>query len=246
MKSQVKKKLRKMTAKFREDLASDMPTWAIAMQYGVTKDFVGKARRLLDVGRRRKFQETKEFVTDIKNGMPVAVIADKYGISKATVSKYRKIHGAERRLFRSTDSTDALMSSSLPAESVARALHLEVKTVKQYRTMYRYHEPQRRTPITPEIRARIIEIGQATVAARVLGIGRSSAYSVLVEHGEQTGQRVIQQYTMGIRWPQDPAWYAERTIPEIAEALGCGQLTARRHIRTANLTYKRQRAPMTK
>ncbi len=186
----------------------------------------------------KRYKQTPQFIEDVKT-MSRLAFAKKYGMSKDTASRYRKKYGVGRRFFRIDDTVDALMSSSLPPEDVARALRMSPKTIKQYRVMYRYREPEKRTPVTPEIRQRIIEIGHATIAARALGISRTSARDVLIEYGETIGKRLLQPYTTGIQWPTDPAWYAARTVNEIAAELGVLPRTARRHIRTKKLVYKR-------
>ena len=186
----------------------------------------------------KRYKQTPEFINDVKT-MTRRDLAKKYGMTEDTATRYRKKYGVGRRFFRIDDTVDALMSSSLAPEDVARALRMSPKTIKQYRVMYRYREPEKRTPVTPEIRQRVIEIGHATIAARVLGIGRSSAREVLIEHGEAIGKRLMQRYTTGIQWPEDPAWWEARTVNEIAAELGVLPRTARRHIRTKKLVYKR-------
>lgn len=227
---------KRLGRQFKEEcLNLEIPGKQIVETYGVANNLVTRIRQAMCKDYKpRALDYSDPKIYDVLTGdMTQQEAARILGISQTTVGRYRRILGFKPRVpreLRYDDETMLLLRSQLPDEAVALSLGVEPSTIRKHRLMMK---PQRRPSLSSEeverLTPKILAARTAAEAARELGIGRSTAQAIRARH--KTRRPPPAQFG-------DAAWCKDRTIAEIAAAVGMSDALVRYYVRTRGIIVK--------
>ena len=230
---------------FLADLHSDTPRRDIAEKWGVGRSTLSQVALTLGLPHLvPRYKKTARYRKDLaRTDMTNAEIGAKHGIKEDTVRYDRvKVRGKTKKYTRLTSQHVALLKSTLPLRDVAKALGMHIYTAREYRREMSpdYVVRQRKKlRITDEDRAEILRCHSSKEASEATGFSINVCRRVLTADAIAHG--VLRYGAPAKRdYPDEPTWWATRTISQAARELGYPITSVHYYVSTRRITTKRK------